>query len=141
MRRSCDERGTVTAFVAVFTVALIAVAGLVVDGGYVLASRQRAYDEADAAARAAAQAVDIDALRAGDPLAIDRDEAQRRVDEYLAATGHQGVATVEGGEVTVRLSFSQPLVMLDAFGVGPVTITAVGRAVPVQAVEEEDVAP
>ena len=46
-----EKRRTVTAFVASFTIALIAVGGLVVDGGYILAARQRAYDEADAAAR------------------------------------------------------------------------------------------
>ena len=141
MNRTRDERGTVTAFVAVFTLALLAVGGLVVDGGYLLSERQRAFDEADAAARAAVQAVDVDALRAGEPLSVDADEAQRRVDDYLATTGHQGTVEVAGDRVTVRLSYSQPLVMLDAFGVGPVTITAVGEASAVQAVEDEDVGP
>lgn len=135
------ERGTVTAFVAAFTFALLAVAGLVIDGGYLLAERQRAYDEADAAARAAAQAIDIDSLRADSTVAIDEAEAQRRVDAFLEPTGHHGVVGIEGGEVTVRLSYSQPLVLLDAFGVGPATISAVGRATPIQAVEDEDVGP
>ena len=44
--RCRGEAGTVTAFVAVFAVALIAVAGLVVDGGYMLAGRRAAFDEA-----------------------------------------------------------------------------------------------
>lgn len=141
MNRRDAERGSVTAFVTVFTVALVAVAGLVVDGGYLLASRQRAYDEADAAARAAAQAVDIDALRAGGDLRIDFADAQRRVDEYLASNGHRGSVTVDGDEVTVEVTYTESLVILGSFGVGPVTITAVGRATPVQAVEDEDVNP
>ena len=78
-----DERGTVTAFVASFTIALLAVGGLVVDGGYILAARQRAYDEADAAARAGAQAIDVDALRSGGDATVVAADAQRRVDEYL----------------------------------------------------------
>jgi Flp pilus assembly protein TadG len=138
---SRDERGTVTAFVAAFTFALLAVAGLVIDGGYLLAERQRAYDEADAAARAAAQAIDIDRLRADGTVTIEETEAQRRVDEFLESTGHRGVVDIEGGEVTVQISYSQQLVLLDAFGVGPATISAVGRATPVQAVEDEDVGP
>lgn len=141
MTGSRDERGTVTAFVAAFTFALLAVVGLVIDGGYLLAERQRAYDEADAAARAAAQAIDIDALRSDGTVAIDEAEAQRRVDAFLESTGHRGVVGIEGGEVTVRLSYLQPLVLLDAFGVGPATISAVGRATPIQAVEDEDVGP
>jgi hypothetical protein len=141
MSSRSDERGTVTAFVAAFTIALFAVAGLVVDGGYLLAERQRAYDEADAAARAGAQAIDVDALRSGGPAAVDADAARRRVDEYLKELGHEGTVEVVGDRVTVTVSYAQPLVLLEVFGVGPATINAVGEARAIQAVEDEDVAP
>ena len=140
-KRTRDERGMVTAFVASFTIALLAVAGLVVDGGYILAARQRAYDEADAAARAGAQAIDVDMLRSGGAATVVAADAQRRVDEYLGPSGHHGVVEVNGGQVTVTITHDQPLVMLNAFGVGPVTIEATGTASAIQAVEDEDVEP
>lgn len=139
--RMCGERGTVTAFVASFTVALLAVAGLVVDGGYLLAAQQRAYDEADAAARAGAQAIDVEALRSGERATVTTTEAQRRVDEYLRDTGHEGIVEVNGDQVTVRITHEQSLVLLDTFGVGPVTIDATGTATAIQAVQDEDVEP
>ncbi len=140
-KRTRDERGMVTAFVASFTIALLAVAGLVVDGGYILAARQRAYDEADAAARAGAQAIDLDTLRSGGAATVVAADAQRRVDEYLGLSGHHGVVEVNGGQVTVTITHDQPLVMLNAFGVGPVTIEVTGTASAIQAVEDEDVEP
>ena len=136
-----DERGTVTAFVASFTLALVAVGGLVVDGGYILAARQRAYDEADAAARAGAQAIDLDTLRSGGSATLTISEAQRRVDDYLLPSGHEGVVEVNGDQVTVTITHDRSLVLLGAFGVGPVTIEATGTASAIQAVEDEDVEP
>ena len=41
----------------------------------------------------------------------------------------------------VRLTYEQPLTVLSAFGVGPVTIEVTGAATAVQAVQDEDVAP
>ena len=137
--RRVEDRGTVTAFVASFTVALVAIGGLVVDGGYLLAERQRAFDEADAAARAGAQAIDVDALRAGGPVSLTAADAQRRVDEYLQGSGHQATVEVEGDQVTVRLAYHQPLIILNALGVGPVKIEATGTATAVQAVQDGDV--
>ena len=139
--RQDHECGTVTAFVASFAIALLAVGGLVVDGGYILAARQRAFDEADAAARAGAQAIDVDTLRSGGVPTIVAADAQRRVDEYLRPSGREGVVEVNGDRVTVTITHDQPLVLLNAFGVGPVTIEATGAASAIQAVEDEDVEP
>jgi Flp pilus assembly protein TadG len=123
-----DERGTVTAFVAVFTVALLAVAGLVVDGGFVLAARRQAFDEAEAAARAGAQAVDIDSLRAGGPVRFDPDAARAKALDYLAATGHRGLVDVVGDTVRVHVAFERDMTMLGLLGLGPVTIDGDGEA-------------
>ena len=130
------QSGSVTAFVASITVALVAVAGLVVDGGYLLAGRRAALDEAEAAARAGAQAVDQDGLRSGGPLSLRVDEARQRVADYLARSGHDGDAEVSGDTVTVRVRRSQRLTILGLFGVGPVVIKASGKAHGVQAVGE-----
>ena len=132
-----DERGSVTAFVTVFTVALLAVAGLVSDGGYLLAARRRAINEAEAAARAGAQAVRTDVLRAGGPVTIDPNDARRRVIDYLAATGHAGTVDVSGDTVRVEVSFTQPMAILGAFGLRDVTVRGTGEAQGVRGVDQE----
>jgi uncharacterized membrane protein len=126
----------VTAFVAAFAVALLAVAGLVVDGGYMLAGRRAAFDEAEAAARAGAQAIDEDTLRQGDVVVVQPDDARQRVDDYLARTGHDGTAEVNGDTVTVHVRVTQRLTILALLGVGPVTIDASGAAYGVRAVQD-----
>lgn len=131
-----DERGSVTAFVVVFAVALIAVAGLVFDGGMLLAARRRALNEAEAAARAGAQAIDLDALRSGEGVVIDEVEAEQRAREQLGELASDAVVEVDGDVVTVRLSFDQPLAILSAFGVPDQTIEGEGHARAVRGVTE-----
>src|SRR5438046_8579042 len=98
-------------FVAVFTVALLMVAGLVIDGGYTLAAHRRAFNEAEAAARSGAQAIDLDALRATGTVVLDPDAARARAEAYVARTGHQGVVDVIGDTVHVEVQFRQPMLI------------------------------
>jgi hypothetical protein len=84
-----DDRGAVTVFATVFTVAVLFVFGLVYDGGRLLAAQRQADNEAAGAARAAAQALDQSSLRRGQVTReLDLEEAERRVCGYLTATGH-----------------------------------------------------
>jgi len=127
MRR--DESGQATAFVVVFALALIVVAGLVVDGGVILAANRKAGTEADAAARAGTQALDMDAYRAGRPLALNPGEAVTEAQAYPASPGHALSARVSGADtVDVDVTFSQPLLILGVIGIGPVDIHGHGRA-------------
>ena len=130
------ERGSVTAFVVVLTVALLAVAGLVVDGGLLLAAHRRAFNEAEAAARAGAQAVDIDALRARGDVALDPSEAERRARDYLAAIDREGTVQVHGDTVRVQVRFRHELVLLGAFGLSTQTVDGDGTARAVRGVTE-----
>lgn len=124
-----DESGQVTAFVVVFATALIAVAGLVVDGGVILAANRRAGAEADAAARAGADALDLNAYRSGAPLGLDPSQAVTDAQAYPAAPGHGITARVDGVDtVETDVTFSQPLLILSIFGVAPVTVQGHGRA-------------
>jgi uncharacterized membrane protein len=132
-----DERGAVTAFVACFTVALIAVFGLVVDGGLILASRRQAFNAADAAARVGAQAVDESALRSGQPLALDAADARRRANEYLTAAGLDGVIDIVGDRITVTVTTERELSVLGFAGLGPIGVKGTGTARAVQAVRTE----
>lgn len=122
-----DERGQVTAFVAVFVVALLAVAGLVVDGGYTLAAKRRAINEAEGAARAGAQALLPASLRQGRAIP-DPARATTAARSYLAETGHVGTVDVTGDRVSVTVSFDQPMLILGIGGIGKVTVTGRGEA-------------
>lgn len=132
-----NERGAVTAFVACFTVALIAVFGLVVDGGLILATRRQAFNAADAAARSGAQAVDETALRAGRPLTLDPSEAEQRALSYLEANDLEGAVDIVGDRITVTVTSTRELSVLGFTGLGPVGVKATGTARAVQAVREE----
>ena len=131
-----SEHGSVTAFVTVFAVALLGVAGLVFDGGLMLAAHRRAFDEAEAAARAGAQALDVDALRAGAGLQLDPLEAERLAGEYLTSIGREGTVEVNGDTVLVRTAFRQDLTILGAFGFGSRTVEGEGVARAVRGVTE-----
>jgi uncharacterized membrane protein len=126
-RRDRDETGMVTAFVVLITVALIMFIGLVLDGGYTLAARREAIDEADGAARAAAQAVNLQTRTARRPV-LDPRQAQAAADSFLAPTGHTGQVTVAGDMVTVTVSFRQRLYILGAGGLFSVLVTGRGTA-------------
>jgi Flp pilus assembly protein TadG len=132
-----DERGAVTVFVVVFTTTLLLVAGLVIDGGYVLAARREAINEAEAAARAGAQAIRTDVLRADGPVTIDPTGAQRNALAYLNDSGHEGTVEVSGDTVRVEVSFSKPLAILGLAGLGHVTVRGTGEAQGVRGLAQE----
>jgi hypothetical protein len=64
-RRDRGDRGSVSIWVVIFTFATLALLVLVVDGGQSMNAKSRAGDIAEQAARAAADDVDVNALRAG----------------------------------------------------------------------------
>ena len=127
-RRDHDEAGTVTAFVVIFSFALLLLAGLVIDGGLTLAARIQAIDEAQAAARAGAQAVDIALFRSTGEVVLDAAQAKGDAQLYLAATGHSGTVQVNGNQVDVTVSITQPMQILGIGGIGSLTVTGRGSA-------------
>jgi hypothetical protein len=134
--RAGDERGQLTLFVVFATLALVILAGLVVDGGYVLAARRRAIDHANGAARAGAAALAPAAYRAEGEVVLDGDAAVGAAQEYLAAAGHIGTVAVDGDRVSVRLRFAQPLSLLPLVGMDAVTVTGRGEARSVRGIDE-----
>ena len=118
------DQGMVSAFVVIFATALVFVAGLVVDGGRMLAEHRKIDNLADSAARAGAQAISQDAVYAGETVNV-LDEA-RAVDLACAFLANAGngcgggtTVTVAGGEVTVTVVGSVDLLLL-AGGARPV---------------------
>jgi hypothetical protein len=117
-------------FVVVMTVALVLVAGLVLDGGLTLAARERALNEAQQAARAGAQAINLAVYRQNGTLVLDPAQAVADARRYLAATGYQGSVQVTGNVVTVQVTVVQRMQILDAAGLGSITVHAAASAVP-----------
>ena len=130
LRRRRGEEGTVTAFVVVFMFALILLAGLVIDGGLTLAAQVQAIDEAQAAARAGAQEIDVALLRSTGRVSLDPALAAQAAESYLAATGDAGTVEVNGDEVEVSVFISQPTQILGLAGIGHLTVTGHGSAFP-----------
>ena len=122
------QRGQVTAFVVTFVAALILMAGLVLDGGLVLAAKRRAANEAEAAARAGAQQVNIDSYRSSGRFVLDPARARAAAIAYLAATGDHGTVSVSGDRVTVTVQITQPMQILGVAGIGSQTVTGRGTA-------------
>jgi Flp pilus assembly protein TadG len=88
--RPRDERGSITAFVAVVATALVLVAGMAYDGGQVIAAHNAARNDAERAARAGAQQIDIDHLRATNEPILDPPQPNR-----LLSTSSNGPAPPE----------------------------------------------
>ena len=125
MSRLRDDRGALSTFLAVIALALLMAAGLAVDGGRKVAALREASHLADNAARAGAQAVDLDALRTTGDLRLLPDQATARATDYLAILGHRGQIQIAGDTVTVTLSLTVDPVLLP---VGAITVTATETA-------------
>ena len=127
-RLGASESGMVTAFVVIFTLALLLMAGLVLDGGLALAAKVQAIDDAQAAARAGAQAIDIPTYRASGQITLDPAQATADAEHYLAAAGHTGTVSVNGEQVTVTVTITQPTQILSLAGIDHLTETGTGTA-------------
>ena len=127
-RLGASESGMVTAFVVIFTLALLLMAGLVLDGGLALAAKVQAIDDAQAAARAGAQAIDIPTYRASGQITLDPALATADAQHYLAAAGQVGTVSVNGEQVTVTVTITQATQILSLAGIDHLTETGTGSA-------------
>jgi Flp pilus assembly protein TadG len=150
-RRERDERGSMSVVVVLWSLVIVMVAALVVDGGLAISQRERAADLADQAARAEAQNIDQNALRGSGAAQIAPD-ACARAQAYLAAAAssiHYGTASIDssfgnegpgrsadgcelptqapGNSVTVSVHLTYSPFVYDLFG-GTITVTETGTA-------------
>ena len=117
-RARCGESGSVTVFVVGILLALIVTAGLVFDGGSIIAGHREADAEAEGAARAAAEQVATAALHAG-TVSIDPAHARAAAEVYLSAYHHSGTVSVDGDQVTVTVTFPVDMQVLSILGPTP----------------------
>jgi hypothetical protein len=120
----------VTAFVVVLTIGILALAGLTLDGGLALAAKVKANGEAEAAARAGAQAIDLNAYRNTGALQLVPALAVADAQSYLATVGAAGTVTVLGDTVTVTITASQHTQLLGMVGISSLTVHGTGSAHP-----------
>lgn len=126
IRCAFGERGAVSTFLAVIALALLMAAGLAIDGGRKVNALREASHIADNAARAGAQAVDLDTLRTTGELRLQPDQTAKRVETYLTALGYNPAAVlVSEASVTVTVTITVDPVLLPT---GPMTVTATETA-------------
>ncbi|MGI8328691.1 pilus assembly protein TadG-related protein [Actinomadura scrupuli] len=123
-------------FTAIFTIAVILLAGLLVDGGLAIHARERAFDIAEQAARAGANEIDEDALRQTGKIRIDpsREVVCGKVNDLVAA--YDSKATVDDCRrtddqvtVTIHLTVHSQLLGLVP-GLSTFTMTGTASAHP-----------
>ena len=126
-------------YLAIFATAMIAMAGLVIDGGAAIAAREKAADVADQAARAGANALSADSLRESDPgdLRADPIRARAAADTVLSDAGATGEVTVDGATVTVVAHIPQKTAVLSAVGVNDLSQTATQSATAIHGTTTE----
>jgi Flp pilus assembly protein TadG len=130
------DDGAITILVLLLTPMLLALAGLVWDGGLAITARQQAADLAEQAARAGADQLDLDAARADGTDRIDTARATtaacRFVHVAAPSVGCEATATAE--QVTVRVTTLTTTALLGLIGLHSLTTHGHATARPVQGV-------
>ncbi|MET8983206.1 pilus assembly protein TadG-related protein [Streptomyces sp. NPDC004539] len=132
------DDGQVTPFLVILTAAIIMFAGLLLDGGLALAAKTRALGEAQEAARAGAQALDLTAYRTDGTVRLDPTQARTLARTYLATTKDTGTVTATTTTVTVTVTAHQTTQLLRFIGLDTLTVTATGTAHPVRGITTPD---
>ena len=121
------DRGSITGFVVVITLMVMACAGLAVDGGRVVAAKVTAADHAENAARAAAQ--ELTQLRTGGWV-IDPARASATAHAYLATHGVGGTVQASPTSVSVTVLSTVSTTLLRLVGVPSKTVSVTRTSYP-----------
>jgi Flp pilus assembly protein TadG len=124
------DRGSVSLLAVVVAIGLIVMIGLVYDGGRALAAHERAAGIAGEAARAGANELDIEYLRATGIARLDPTAAQAAASNWIAAAGQDGTVTASTTEITVAIAIDTPAQLLAAVGIDTITVDAEATARP-----------
>ena len=127
--RRHDERGSITVWLAMFSLVVFVLIGLVVDGGGTVRTQQRAQDLAAQAARVAGEEVQPDPAISGQAALIQTSQARRAGLAYLTGAGVTGSVTIRANStVTVQVVDHYQPVFLTLIGVGRIDVTATATA-------------
>jgi len=126
--RPGDERGQVTALWAILALSLFVLGGLVFDGGQILTARRDANNLARQAARAGAQQLDENSVRAGEAT-LDPAAAESATRAFLARRQVTPTAvSVVDSTVTVTVTLTQPTPLLALVGIDDRAVTSTASA-------------
>jgi uncharacterized membrane protein len=128
------QGGQIAVLTVVMVLALLAVLGLVADGGLVFARHRELQATADAAARSGAAQLDQADYRASDGRVARLDPVHAKIAaaRHLHAAGFTGHAeiTATAGQVSVRLAESLRPPVFGGFGLGPAKLSVRAQARP-----------
>jgi hypothetical protein len=129
-RRVGDDSGMISAFVLAMLLGLFAIAGFGLDPGLALATKVRAIGQAQEAARAGAQQIDLTTYRTTGQLRLDPISADTAAQRSLTAEHATGEVTVNGNTVVVTITTGYRTQLWQLIGVDTITVHATGSAVP-----------
>jgi hypothetical protein len=131
-----NDRGSVTAFLAISVVGLLALAGLVVDGGAKVRAAQRADRLAAEAGRTAGQQIDLPDAIVGAVVRVDPLAAQSAARLYLHRAGVEGAVTISADRrfLVIHVTTSQPTAFLSLVGLSRITASGTAEVELVHAV-------
>jgi Flp pilus assembly protein TadG len=128
--RLSSERGGVLIAGVLLSIALLMLLGAAVDIGHAFIVRRDLTAQADDAALAGSQALNIDALHQGQ-LILDPQQAQSAAMQAITpSAGLRASAAASSGGVTVRLQEQVPTILLRLVGVTTLSIAAQATAAP-----------
>jgi uncharacterized membrane protein len=132
--RPAREDGQVLVLTLVVGLGLLAILGLVADGGLLLARHRELQGIADAAARAGAGQLDEATYRAsgGRTAQLDPAQAHEAAARHLRAAGFTGQATItaDPGRVTIGLAETIRTPIFNNVGFRPIRLAVHTRAEP-----------
>lgn len=129
-QRPGRDRGSLTLMLAVLMVALLALVGLVIDGGRKLDQAGRAVAVAQAAARAGAGMADRSIAYRGGAIVVSQARAIAAARAYLAASGCSGTVRADGvSRIRVTVTLTARTVVLSLVGIDTMTSTATAVAI------------
>lgn len=123
------DRGSISAFVVIIVLTVMACAGLAIDGARVVGAKVSAADHAENAARAGAQAVA--GVRVGGTPTLDPGRARLLAEAYLASQGVPGTVAATSERITVTVHTTVSTTLLRLVGISSKSVTATRSASPV----------
>lgn len=133
---SPPDSGSVTLFLVISVVGLLALVGLVVDGGAKVRAVQRADALAAEAGRAGGQAINVPAAITGDVPTVDARAAVTAAQSYLTENSVRGIVTVTdaGRTLDVEVTTSFETIFLGVIGINSMTVQGHARVTLVRGV-------
>jgi len=119
------EHGGLSLMIVVLFAVLLALAGLVIDGGAKLAADENAVALAQEAARSGAMTVDVSSAYATGSFVVDQGRALQAARHYLVDAGYHKFTLSADGPRAIRVSvtITEPTKFLSLIGINSFTST------------------